>query len=79
MPDDAAVHFAVRLYEELLARRPIGEAIVRARRRLLAERGCPYGLFYVLYGDPELAITDAEAAPGAASARATQSPGLVPS
>lgn len=79
VPNDAAVHFAVRLYEELLARRPIGEAIVRARRRLLAERGNPYGLFYVLYGDPGLAITDAETAPADATAQASQSSGLVPS
>lgn len=79
VPNDAAVHFAVRLYQELLARRPIGEAIVRARRRLLAERGNPYGLFYVLYGNPELAITDAEAAPADASTQASQSSRLVPS
>jgi CHAT domain len=79
VPNDAAVHFAVRLYEELLARRPIGEAIVRARRRLLAERGNPYGLFYVLYGDPELAITYAEPTSADVTAQASQSSGLVPS
>jgi hypothetical protein len=79
VPNEAAVHFAVRLYEELLARRPIGEAIVRARRRLLAERGNPYGLFYILYGNPELAITDAEPTSAAASAQVSQTSGLVPS
>jgi hypothetical protein len=56
VPTETAFHFTVRLYDELFAGRSLGEAIVRARRRLLAERGSPYGLFYVLYGNPEMAI-----------------------
>jgi hypothetical protein len=56
IPDVVAAAFAERLYDALLAGRPLGEAIVIARRRLLNEWGNPLGLLYVLYGDPALAI-----------------------
>jgi hypothetical protein len=55
--EDTAAHFAKFFYQELLDRRPFGEAVVRARRRLLAERASPLGLLYVTYGNPLLAIT----------------------
>lgn len=51
-----AANFAVLLYQELLDGRPLGEAMVRARRRLLTDRGSPLGLLYVMYGDPLLRI-----------------------
>ena len=56
IPDAVAADFGVRLYQELLQKKPLGEAVVMARRRLLTERGSPLGLLYVLYGDPALAI-----------------------
>ena len=56
VPDDVAADFAQRLYHALLSGRPLGQAVVLARRRLLAERGSPLGVLYVLYGDPRLAL-----------------------
>jgi hypothetical protein len=56
VPDTVAAAFAERLYGALLDERPLGEAVVLARRRLLADWGSPLGLLYVLYGDPGLAI-----------------------
>ncbi|MFD8301515.1 CHAT domain-containing protein [Streptomyces sp. NPDC059690] len=53
---EVAVAFSVRLYEALLERRPIGEAVVIARQRLFTDRSNPLGLLYVLYGDPFLGI-----------------------
>ena len=48
--------FADRLYDELLAHKPLGEALVMARRRLMREEGNPLGLLYVLYGNPDVRI-----------------------
>ena len=56
VPDDVAADFAARLYQELFDKKPLGEAVVMARRRLMSERGSPLGLLYVLYGNPALAI-----------------------
>jgi CHAT domain len=58
VPGEIAAHFANFLYQELLAGRPFGEAVVRSRWRLLAERGSPLGLLYTMYGDPLLAVAD---------------------
>ncbi len=58
VPGNIAAHFACFFYQELLAGRPFGEAVVRSRRRLLTERGSPLGLLYTMYGDPLLAIAD---------------------
>lgn len=63
VPDGIAADFGVFLYQELMDRKPLGEAVVRARRRLLAERGSPLGLLYVLYGDPELTTEGATPGP----------------
>ena len=59
VPDDVAADFAARLYQELFDKKPLGEAVVMARRRLMSERGSPLGLLYVLYGNPALAIEEA--------------------
>jgi hypothetical protein len=56
--DLPAAEFARRFYEELLEGKPLGEAVVRARGRLLAEYGSPLGLLYVLYGEPGLKIVN---------------------
>jgi CHAT domain len=56
IPDRAAARFAGFLYEALLSRRPLGEALVLARRRLLHEFGNPLGLLYVLYADPDIIL-----------------------
>jgi hypothetical protein len=67
VPDDVAADFAERLYEEMLGGRPLGEAVVLARRRLLAERSSPLGLLYVLYGDPALGVSRSAPPTGTAS------------
>ena len=56
VPVDLAADFGMQLYQELLSSKPLGEAVVRARRWLLTERHSPLGLLYVLYGDPGLTI-----------------------
>ncbi|MER7582384.1 CHAT domain-containing protein [Kitasatospora sp. NPDC097691] len=56
VPEEVAVAFSVRLYEALLDQKPLGEAVVLARRRLFTDRSNPLGLLYVLYGDPFLRI-----------------------
>jgi CHAT domain len=56
VPVDLAADFGVQLYREVLDSKPLGEAVVRARRWLLTERRSPLGLLYVLYGDPDLTI-----------------------
>ncbi|MFF3249111.1 C25 family cysteine peptidase [Streptomyces sp. NPDC002870] len=56
VPEEVAVAFSVRLYDSLLDRRTLGEAVVLARRRLFTDRSNPLGLLYVLYGDPFLRI-----------------------
>lgn len=63
VPDVVAAAFAERLYDELLDSQPLGEALVRARRRLMAEELNPLGLLYVMHGDPALVVAgDEEAA-----------------
>jgi CHAT domain len=58
VPDEVAAAFAERLYTSLLNDHPLGEAVVLARRQLMAERCNPLGLLYVLYGDPGLVIAN---------------------
>jgi hypothetical protein len=55
--DDVATAFSERFYQAFITEeRTLGDAIVLARRRLLADRGTPLGLLYSLYGDPELTV-----------------------
>ena len=56
VPDKTAAEYARHFYRALFGRRTLGEAVVLARRDLLAERGNPLGLLYVLYGDPDVTI-----------------------
>lgn len=61
IPDQAAATFATLVYDELLEGRRLGEALVRARRSLMAKHGNPLGALYVLYGDAMLQIRGREA------------------
>jgi hypothetical protein len=56
VPDRAAARFSRFFYDELLGGTPLGAALVRARRRLLAECLNPLGILYVLYADPDITI-----------------------
>ncbi|BBH70731.1 hypothetical protein ACTI_74160 [Actinoplanes sp. OR16] len=56
VPDPVAAAFAERFYANLLQGRPLGEAVVRARRELFQLWHNPLGLLYVCYGDPTLAV-----------------------
>lgn len=57
VPDDVAAAFAACLYGRLLERRrPLGEAVVRARRDLLRDYRSPLGILYVMYGDADLTV-----------------------
>ena len=58
--DDVAALFATLAYDELLAGRRLGKALVRARRNLMTRHGNPLGALYVLYGDAMLKIDDDE-------------------
>jgi hypothetical protein len=49
-----AATFARLVYDRLLAGVPLGEAIHGARWALVDERQNPFGLFYSLYGNPNL-------------------------
>lgn len=59
VPDDFAAEFAQVLYEHLLAGKPLGESLLTARRRFLAERGNPSGLLYSMYAPPSLRLARA--------------------
>jgi hypothetical protein len=57
VPDGVASGFAAAFYGRLLeARRPLGEAVVWARRDLLRDFRNPLGLLYVVYGDTDLVV-----------------------
>ncbi|MCF0091272.1 CHAT domain-containing protein [Micromonospora sp. MH99] len=57
VPDGVASAFATAFYGRLLERRrPLGEAVVWARRDLLCDFRNPLGLLYVLYGDADLTV-----------------------
>jgi hypothetical protein len=56
VPDVVAARFSEFFYDELLAQRPLGAALVLARRKLLHEFMNPLGLLYVLYADPDLTV-----------------------
>lgn len=57
VPDGLAARFAGAFYGRLLeARRPLGDAVVWARRDLLRDFRNPLGLLYVVYGDTDLVV-----------------------
>jgi hypothetical protein len=57
VPDRVASAFAAAFYSRLLeCRRPLGEAVVWARRDLLRDFRNPLGLLYVMYGDTDLVV-----------------------
>lgn len=57
VPDAVAAGFASAFYGRLLeARRPLGDAVVWARRDLLRDYRNPLGLLYVVYGDTDLTV-----------------------
>jgi hypothetical protein len=56
IPDDVAADFAERFYRFLLGGFTFGEAIVLARRQLLADKRSLLGLLYVLFGNDLLEV-----------------------
>ncbi len=56
VPDWFAADFSKELYEQLLAGKPIGEAILIVRRHLWEEQRNPLGLAYALYASPSIRI-----------------------
>ena len=63
VPDRAAAEFSKFFYKALLARRPLGESIVHARRELLSSYGNPLGVLYVLHADPNIVSHDNSGVP----------------
>lgn len=60
VPDDVAHGFSTAFYGRLLERRrPLGEAILAARRDLLRDYRNPLGLLYVVYGDTDVTVEHA--------------------
>jgi CHAT domain-containing protein len=56
IPDDVAADFAERFYRFLLGGYTFGEAIVLARRQLLADTKSLLGFLYVLFGNDLLEV-----------------------
>lgn len=56
IPDDVAANFAERFYRFLLGGYTFGEAIVLARRQLLADTKSLLGFLYVLFGNDLLEV-----------------------
>jgi len=59
IPDDDALTFALRFYEQLLAAQPVGEAMRLARNQLKAPAAAGG---YALYGEPRTVLSDVIAA-----------------
>jgi hypothetical protein len=59
IPDSVAGEFGERFYRNLFAGHTVGQALLGARRRLLAVDRNPLGLVYTLYGDPDLHLASA--------------------
>ena len=57
--DADAADYADLLYRFLLGGYTLGEAVVLARRQLLADTGSPLGLLYVQYGNDQFAVEKA--------------------
>ena len=56
VPDWFAAAFSKKLYEHLLAGKPIGEALLTTRRHFWKEENNPLGLAYALYSSPSIRI-----------------------
>ena len=56
VPDWFAAAFIEKLYEELLQKRPIGEALLAVRRHFWESENNPLGLGYALYSSPSIRI-----------------------
>lgn len=54
--DADAANYAEGLYRFLLGGYTLGEAVVLARRQLLADTGSPLGILYVQYGNDQFAV-----------------------
>ena len=58
VPDLFGAAFVEELYKHLLAGKPVGEALVAARRYFWEQYGNPLGLAYALYSSPEIRIAN---------------------
>jgi hypothetical protein len=56
LPDRVAGEFAVRFYTNLLQNTLFGEALLQARKDLLAIFNNPAGILYTFYGNPSLQL-----------------------
>ncbi len=70
IPDQDALSFALRFYEAALGGAPLGEAVLRARRSLVARHLAPMSWAgYVLYGDPRDRLATTTLRPNAPAVR----------
>jgi len=60
VPDWFAASFIERLYDQLLSRKPIGEALLTTRRYFWQKEENPLGLGYALYSRPSIRIVNEE-------------------
>jgi hypothetical protein len=60
VPDWFAAMFIEEIYNQLLSRKPIGEALLLARRHFLHQQNNPLGLGYALYSRPSIRIASEE-------------------
>lgn len=58
VPDWFAASFIERLYEEMLSRKPVGEALLATRRHFWGHERNPLGLGYALYSRPSIRIAN---------------------
>jgi len=58
VPDWFAASFIEKLYDQLLARKPIGEALLATRRYFWEQESNPLGLGYALYSRPSIRIAN---------------------
>jgi len=59
VPDAFAAAFSEELYRHFLSNKPIGEALLAARRHFWEEERNPLGLAYALYSSPSIRIVNA--------------------
>jgi CHAT domain len=56
IPDRFAATYSAEFYSRVLKGAPVGDALVQAKRKLLAEYLNPLGVLYVMYADPDLVL-----------------------
>jgi hypothetical protein len=56
IPDTFAAVFAAQFYRAFLAKEPIGQALLSAKRYMVQRYNNPLGMVYTMYADPDLQV-----------------------